>query len=346
MMITSVMAAADNNENLVGVFGTLSVVCFVLAVVFAVLAIAMFFIFDIRNIFDMRTGRAQKRVITEMEAENALTGRLINPNAKAKGRKKKKKVQGSAQHSSFSEKLQKMKEKDVPNYSSQNYQNFQQQQQYQQPYNGYEQAYAPKPLMEVPRPAQNPIPTPNYNANNVNSFSAPVNNDMSQTTLLGNNDASQTTVLGNNDASQTTVLSNNDASQTTVLSNNDASQTTVLSNNDASQTTVLSNNDASQTTVLSNNDSSQTTVLSRENPAPVQQAPPPAPAPNAANAPQPVHNVAKNGELGKAAGSINFKVGDGETSRLDAMTKAAAAPKVHFNIVKNIMLIHTQEIIQ
>ncbi len=318
MMITSVMTAADNNENLVGVFGTLSVVCFVLTVVFAVLAIAMFFIFDIRNIFDMRTGRAQKRVITEMEAENALTGRLINPNAKAKG-KKKKKPQGSAQHSSFSEKLQKMKEKDVPNYSSQNYQNFQQQ---QQPYNDYEQAYAPKPLMEVPHPAQNS--TPNYNANNVKSFSAPVNNDMPQTTLLGNNDTSQTTVLENNGASQTTVLGNNGASQTT----------------------VLGNNGASQTTVLSNNDSSQTTVLSRENPAPVQQDTPPAPVPNAANAPQPVHNVAMNGELGKAAGSINFKVGDGETSRLDTMAKTTAAPKVRFNIVKNIMLIHTQEIIQ
>ena len=86
-MITSVVIkAAANNENLVGVFGTLSVVCFVLAVVFAILAVAMFFIFDIRNIFDMRTGRAQKRVITEMEAENALTGRLINPRAKSNGK--------------------------------------------------------------------------------------------------------------------------------------------------------------------------------------------------------------------------------------------------------------------
>ena len=91
MMITSVMTAADNNEKLVGVFGTLSVVCFVLAAVFAILAVTMFFIFDIRNIFDMRTGRAQKRIITEMEKENALTGRLINPNAKAKGKGKNKK---------------------------------------------------------------------------------------------------------------------------------------------------------------------------------------------------------------------------------------------------------------
>lgn len=302
-MITSVVIkAAANNENLVGVFGTLSVVCFVLAVVFAILAVAMFFIFDIRNIFDMKTGRAQKRVITEMEAENALTGRLINPRAKSNGKgSRKKNSHGSGQHSSFSEKLQRMKEKDVPNFSSQNYQNYQQQ--YQQPYNGYEQAYAPKPLMEVPQPAQNPIP--NYNTNN---YSAPVNNDINQTTVLNNNDANQTTVLGNNDATQTTVLGNNDAMQTTVLGNND---------------------------------SSQTTVLSSENPVPVQQTPPPA-----VNAPQPVHNVARNGELGQAAGSINFKVGDGETSRLDEVAKTASASKVHFNIVKNVMLIHTQEIIQ
>lgn len=302
-MITSVVIkAAANNENLVGVFGTLSVVCFVLAVVFAILAVAMFFIFDIRNIFDMRTGRAQKRVITEMEAENALTGRLINPRAKSNGKgSRKKNSHGSGQHSSFSEKLQRMKEKDVPNFSSQNYQNYQQQ--YQQPYNGYEQAYAPKPLMEVPQPAQNPIP--NYNTNN---YSAPVNNDINQTTVLNNNDANQTTVLGNNDATQTTVLGNNDANHTTILSNND---------------------------------SSQTTVLSSENPVPVQQTPPPA-----VNAPQPVHNVARNGELGQAAGSINFKVGDGETSRLDEVAKTASASKVHFNIVKNVMLIHTQEIIQ
>ena len=128
-MITSVVIkAAANNENLVGVFGTLSVVCFVLAAVFAILAVAMFFIFDIRNIFDMRTGRAQKRVITEMEAENALTGRLINPRAKSNGKgSRKKNSHGSGQHSSFSEKLQRMKEKDVPNFSSQNYQNYQQQ---------------------------------------------------------------------------------------------------------------------------------------------------------------------------------------------------------------------------
>ncbi len=302
-MITSVVIkAAANNENLVGVFGTLSVVCFVLAVVFAILAVAMFFIFDIRNIFDMRTGRAQKRVITEMEAENALTGRLINPRAKSNGKgSRKKNSHGSGQHSSFSEKLQRMKEKDVPNFSSQNYQNYQQQ--YQQPYNGYEQAYAPKPLMEVPQPAQNPIP--NYN---INSSPAPIGNDAMQTTVLGNNDANQTTVLGNNDATQTTVLGNNDANHTTILSNND---------------------------------SSQTTVLSSENPVPVQQTPPPA-----VNAPQPVHNVARNGELGQAIGSINFKVGDGETSRLDEVAKTASASKVHFNIVKNVMLIHTQEIIQ
>lgn len=302
-MITSVVIkAAANNENLVGVFGTLSIVCFVLAAVFAILAVAMFFIFDIRNIFDMRTGRAQKRVITEMEAENALTGRLINPRAKSNGKgSRKKNSHGSGQHSSFSEKLQRMKEKDVPNFSSQNYQNYQQQ--YQQPYNGYEQAYAPKPLMEVPQPAQNPIS--NYNTNN---YAAPVNNDINQTTILNNNDVNQTTVLGNNDATQTTVLGNNDANQTTVLSNND---------------------------------SSQTTVLSPENPVPVQLTPPPA-----VNAPQPVHNVARNGELGQAAGSINFKVGDGETSRLDEVVKTASASKVHFNIVKNVMLIHTQEIIQ
>lgn len=313
-MITSVVIkAAANNENLVGVFGTLSIVCFVLAAVFAILAVAMFFIFDIRNIFDMRTGRAQKRVITEMEAENALTGRLINPRAKSNGKgSRKKNSHGSGQHSSFSEKLQRMKEKDVPNFSSQNYQNYQQQ--YQQPYNGYEQAYAPKPLMEVPQPAQNPIP--NYNTNN---YAAPVNNDINQTTILNNNDVNQTTVLGNNDATQTTVLGNNDATQTT----------------------VLGNNDATQITVLSNNDSSQTTVLSPENPVPVQQTPP-----SAVNAPQPVHNVARNGELGQAAGSINFKVGDGETSRLDEVAKTASAAKVHFNIVKNVMLIHTQEIIQ
>lgn len=302
-MITSVVIkAAANNENLVGVFGTLSIVCFVLAAVFAILAVAMFFIFDIRNIFDMRTGRAQKRVITEMEAENALTGRLINPRAKSNGKgSRKKNSHGSGQHSSFSEKLQRMKEKDVPNFSSQNYQNYQQQ--YQQPYNGYEQAYAPKPLMEVPQPAQNPIP--NYNTNN---YATPVNNDINQTTVLNNNDVNQTTVLGNNDATQTTVLSNNDATQTTVLGNND---------------------------------SSQTTVLSPENPVPVQQTPPPA-----VNAPQPIHNVARNGELGQAAGSINFKVGDGETSRLDEVVKTSSASKVHFNIVKNVMLIHTQEIIQ
>ena len=59
---------------------------------------------------------------------------------------------------------------------------------------------------------------------------------------------------------------------------------------------------------------------------------------------QPVHNIAQRGELGQAAGSIDFMVGDGETSRLDDVSHNQFRPEdINFKIIKDIMLIHSAE---
>lgn len=370
MTASSVLTlAASSGEGNISFFHTAFSVCVAFSILFFVVSVALFFVFDIKNIFDMRTGRAEKQKIREMEEENALTGRLINPNAKIeKAKQKAKNKSKNKTPSAFSERLDKLKRNspsnniprpNIPGLDAQ---------QYNQQYNPQsypQQAYAPQPLVTPSAQPQYtaPQPVPQYSAPapqpaQPTPLQQPASGDM-QTTVLGND--TQTTVLGN-EAPQTTVLGG-DASQTTVLGN-DAPQTTVLGG-DASQTTLLSN-ETPQTTVLSG-DSSQTTLLSPEQAAPApmsaqnvyEEEPPQTsllssmgtsmaamnqPVQNAAGLPQPVHNVAQRGELGQAAGSINFMVGDGETSRLDDKNQSSQqTAKVNFRIVRDIMLIHSAE---
>ena len=51
-------------------------ICLIFAIVFFALAVVQFFVFDIKGIFDKKTGRAQAKAIKEMEAVNESTGRL------------------------------------------------------------------------------------------------------------------------------------------------------------------------------------------------------------------------------------------------------------------------------
>ncbi len=51
-------------------------VCFVMAILFFIISIVLFFIFDIKSIFDIKTGRAKARTVKEMNEVNASTGRL------------------------------------------------------------------------------------------------------------------------------------------------------------------------------------------------------------------------------------------------------------------------------
>lgn len=66
----------DNTEQLINIYHTGFIVCVVLFVIGVLLAVACFFLFDIRNIFMLRTGRAKQRTIEEMQARNQKTGKL------------------------------------------------------------------------------------------------------------------------------------------------------------------------------------------------------------------------------------------------------------------------------
>lgn len=63
-------------ERMISIYHTAFVVSLVLAILFFAVSVVLFFRFDIRKIFDMRTGRAEKRTIREMEELNAQTGKL------------------------------------------------------------------------------------------------------------------------------------------------------------------------------------------------------------------------------------------------------------------------------
>ena len=63
-------------EQLISLYHTGFIVCLCLAVLSAVLSIVLFFVLDIRGVFDFMTGRAEKRTIRKMQEENAKTGKL------------------------------------------------------------------------------------------------------------------------------------------------------------------------------------------------------------------------------------------------------------------------------
>lgn len=52
-------------------------VCLVLSLVCLVLAVALFFVLDIRSVLGYLTGRQRRRKVKEMEAANAVSGRLM-----------------------------------------------------------------------------------------------------------------------------------------------------------------------------------------------------------------------------------------------------------------------------
>ncbi len=66
------MAGTENMEFL----QSASMICFIVAAMALVLAVAMFFLFDIRNVFLIETGRAKSKAIQEMNERNQRTGKL------------------------------------------------------------------------------------------------------------------------------------------------------------------------------------------------------------------------------------------------------------------------------
>lgn len=64
------------SNSLINIFETCFQVCLAFTVLFLVISIVLFFLFDIRAIFNIRTGRAKNKTIKEMQAANNTTGRL------------------------------------------------------------------------------------------------------------------------------------------------------------------------------------------------------------------------------------------------------------------------------
>jgi len=60
-------------NNTIELLNTLFLVCAILAGVFLILSVILFFIFDIRSIFNIRTGRAKKKTVQEMQDANSRT---------------------------------------------------------------------------------------------------------------------------------------------------------------------------------------------------------------------------------------------------------------------------------
>lgn len=79
-------------QQQIQLFHNLFLVCMGLCIFFLVLSILFFFKFDIRNIFNVRTGRSVKKTIKEMEEVNARTGQLRRPAASAGTSKRLNKV--------------------------------------------------------------------------------------------------------------------------------------------------------------------------------------------------------------------------------------------------------------
>lgn len=64
-------------EELIPIYHGLFYACMVGTLLFAAVAAVLFFKFDIRHIFNVQSGRAERLTVERMRAENAATGRLI-----------------------------------------------------------------------------------------------------------------------------------------------------------------------------------------------------------------------------------------------------------------------------
>lgn len=64
------------DTSVIGTLNTCFWVCLSFTVLFFIISIILFFAFDIKTIFNIKTGRAQTKTIKEMKAANESTGRL------------------------------------------------------------------------------------------------------------------------------------------------------------------------------------------------------------------------------------------------------------------------------
>ena len=347
--LTMAMLASDS-ESLIGLYHSGFIICLAFAILFFIVSVVLFFVFHIKEIFDMKTGRAQKKKIDEMEKENALTGRLITPKNKKPG----------TEQSAFSGKLNKIRN-DLNNkrMQSQGPDDFSARQHYENQ-QFPEQAYKPQPLV-APPPAS-PYGTSGADADGAEGTSVlgtPVADDYGNegTSVLGTPGgepytdpygAEGTSVLGTPGgepytdpygAEGTSVLGTPGGEPYTDPYG--AEGTSVLGTPGSEPYTDPYG--AEGTSVLGTPGSEPyTDPYGAEGTSVLSPADPAAPA----NFVQPVHNVAEYGELGIAAESIDFSVGGAETGKLDEINiNKEQASHTKFEIVKDVLLIHTQETI-
>lgn len=63
-------------NTVISVLSTCFMVCLAFTILFFAISVILFFLFDIRTIFNVKTGRAQAKTVKEMQTANASTGRL------------------------------------------------------------------------------------------------------------------------------------------------------------------------------------------------------------------------------------------------------------------------------
>ncbi len=73
----------QETEQLISLYHTAFIVFLILTIVFALVSVLIFFQFRIKDVFDFKTGRGQKRTIRQMEEENAKAGKLRQEYASA-----------------------------------------------------------------------------------------------------------------------------------------------------------------------------------------------------------------------------------------------------------------------
>lgn len=63
-------------EQIIKIYHTAFIIFLVLTIIFLGISVLLFFRFNIRNIYDLRTGRGAQKTIQKMEEINAQTGKL------------------------------------------------------------------------------------------------------------------------------------------------------------------------------------------------------------------------------------------------------------------------------
>lgn len=65
-----------NSTSGIDILNTCFMVALAFTILFFIISVVLFFVFDIRTILSIKTGRAQQKTISEMKKANASTGRL------------------------------------------------------------------------------------------------------------------------------------------------------------------------------------------------------------------------------------------------------------------------------